>query len=235
MSASNNFDVIRIDFYTRAPGGVRGLQEGRDHLPRGVHLDHLGEGLRFPGADRRQGEEDGLPERAAAVAAGLVLQHAPREVPRSADAAGDRPRLRFRMVEPQPLLRFLYAARLLFREVRLRGDGRADGRRNWRCSSPSAPSCRPRSSASPTCRRRATAPAATASSSAGVRSARRRPAGSSSGNDVVDEEGAPFEVEFLIDAAVFERVLAPYVENLKRDRRSTRRSARSIRRSTSSG
>ena len=36
------------------------------------------------------------------------------------------------------------------------------------------------------------------------------------GNDVVDEEGAPLEVEFLIDAAVFERVLAPYTENLKR-------------------
>ena len=36
------------------------------------------------------------------------------------------------------------------------------------------------------------------------------------GNDVVDEEGAPLEVEFLIDAAVFERVITPYTENLKR-------------------
>jgi microcin C transport system substrate-binding protein len=36
------------------------------------------------------------------------------------------------------------------------------------------------------------------------------------GNDLVDEEGAPLEVEFLIDAAVFERVLLPYAENLKR-------------------
>src|SRR4029078_12631140 len=36
------------------------------------------------------------------------------------------------------------------------------------------------------------------------------------GNDVVDEEGAPLEVEVLIDAAGFERVLAPYTENLKR-------------------
>lgn len=35
------------------------------------------------------------------------------------------------------------------------------------------------------------------------------------GGVLVDEEGAPFEVEFLIDAAVFERILAPYVENLK--------------------
>jgi len=36
------------------------------------------------------------------------------------------------------------------------------------------------------------------------------------GDQLVDEEGAPLEVEFLIDAAVFERVLSPFVENLKR-------------------
>jgi microcin C transport system substrate-binding protein len=35
------------------------------------------------------------------------------------------------------------------------------------------------------------------------------------GNKLTDEEGAPLEVEFLIDAVVFERVLAPYVANLK--------------------
>jgi microcin C transport system substrate-binding protein len=36
------------------------------------------------------------------------------------------------------------------------------------------------------------------------------------GNELVDEEGAPLEVEFLIDAAVFERVISPYAGNLKR-------------------
>ena len=35
------------------------------------------------------------------------------------------------------------------------------------------------------------------------------------GNTIVDEEGAPFEIEILIDAQVFERILSPYVENLK--------------------
>ena len=35
------------------------------------------------------------------------------------------------------------------------------------------------------------------------------------GNTLVDEEGAPFEIEILIDAQVFERILSPYVENLK--------------------
>ena len=35
------------------------------------------------------------------------------------------------------------------------------------------------------------------------------------GSRVTDEEGAPLEVEFLIDAATFERVLSPYVNNLK--------------------
>jgi microcin C transport system substrate-binding protein len=36
------------------------------------------------------------------------------------------------------------------------------------------------------------------------------------GNRLVDAGGAPLTVEFLIDAAVFERVLSPYVGNLKR-------------------
>ena len=36
------------------------------------------------------------------------------------------------------------------------------------------------------------------------------------GDQLTDEEGAPFEVEFLIDASVFERVLSPFVENLRR-------------------
>lgn len=35
------------------------------------------------------------------------------------------------------------------------------------------------------------------------------------GNQVVDEEGAPFEIEFLIDATVFERVISPYTNNLR--------------------
>lgn len=35
------------------------------------------------------------------------------------------------------------------------------------------------------------------------------------GDKLTDEEGAPLEVEFLIDAVVFERVLAPFVANLK--------------------
>ena len=35
------------------------------------------------------------------------------------------------------------------------------------------------------------------------------------GDVLVDEEGAPLEVEFLIEAAVFQRVISPYVENLK--------------------
>jgi microcin C transport system substrate-binding protein len=35
------------------------------------------------------------------------------------------------------------------------------------------------------------------------------------GTDLVDEEGAPLEVEFLIDGQVYERILTPWVNNLK--------------------
>jgi len=37
-----------------------------------------------------------------------------------------------------------------------------------------------------------------------------------SGNGLVDASGAPLTVEFLIDAGIFERVLTPYIANLKR-------------------
>jgi microcin C transport system substrate-binding protein len=35
------------------------------------------------------------------------------------------------------------------------------------------------------------------------------------GTTLVDEEAAPFEIEFLIEADVFQRILSPYVNNLK--------------------
>lgn len=35
------------------------------------------------------------------------------------------------------------------------------------------------------------------------------------GRQLVDEEGAPLEIEFLVDAQVFERVISPYAENLR--------------------
>jgi microcin C transport system substrate-binding protein len=35
------------------------------------------------------------------------------------------------------------------------------------------------------------------------------------GNEIVDSEGAPFEIEVLIDAQVYERILLPFANNLK--------------------
>jgi microcin C transport system substrate-binding protein len=35
------------------------------------------------------------------------------------------------------------------------------------------------------------------------------------GTDIIDEEGAPFEIEVLIDASVYERILLPFANNLK--------------------
>ncbi len=64
----------------RAPDRLRGLQEGRDHLPRGVHLDHLGEGLRLPRHQRRQGQEVAVsrPRTARPTRAGSSTPGAPK-------------------------------------------------------------------------------------------------------------------------------------------------------------
>ena len=51
----NNFDAIRYEYFRDRHRGVRGVQERRLHLPRGVHRPGLGHRLRLPGARREAG------------------------------------------------------------------------------------------------------------------------------------------------------------------------------------
>ena len=71
------------------------------HLPRGVHLAHLGDRLRFSGDHRGQGHQARISRREAAVHAGDRRQPAARAFPRRPRAAGDRAVLRFRMDQAQ--------------------------------------------------------------------------------------------------------------------------------------
>ena len=99
-----------------------------------------------------------LPDEKPVRRAGLLPQHAPGQVRRSARAQGARLRLRLRVDQQEPLLRPLHAHRELLRELRHEGRRQAGARRSWRCSSRSATSCRRRCSSEPyTVRRSRTA------------------------------------------------------------------------------
>ena len=108
----------------REHGGIQGR---RLRFPRGVHLQSVGDGIRFPGDPRRQGEEGGATRRDAVGHARLLPQHAARRAERSARAQGARPRLRFRMDQPQFVLRALHPHDELLRELADEGGGRAIG------------------------------------------------------------------------------------------------------------
>ena len=71
-------DPLRI--FPRAAGRVRGVQIRRHHLPRGFHLDQLGQGLRFSRRDGRAGQARNHSRPGAAGRAGLVDEHAPAAV-----------------------------------------------------------------------------------------------------------------------------------------------------------
>ena len=120
-----NFDVIRIDFFQEREAAFEAFKKGDITYREEFTSLTWATGYDFPGDDRGQGEEDPVPGRDSAVDAGLLLQHAPGEIRRSAHAAGDRPRLRLRMGEPQPFLRFLHARVLLLPAVGLHGEGQA--------------------------------------------------------------------------------------------------------------
>ena len=68
-AGQNNFDVIRIDFFTERQTAFEAFKKGEITLPRGVHLDHLGAGLQFPGDVQAEGQEVAVPGRAATASA----------------------------------------------------------------------------------------------------------------------------------------------------------------------
>ena len=98
---------------------------------RGVHVARLGDRLR-----ERAGDQ-GWPHPARDAArraplrhAGLFPQHAARAVQGYPRARGDGPRVRFRMVEQEPVLRPLQTHAELLRELADEGDRTARARKN---------------------------------------------------------------------------------------------------------
>ncbi len=82
-------------------------------VPRGVHLAHLGDALRFSGDPRRTREARNASRRNAVRRARLVPQHAARQVQGSPRARSAELRVRFRMDQQEHHVRLIrpYASR----------------------------------------------------------------------------------------------------------------------------
>ena len=101
-----NFDEIRYDFYRDANTLFEAFKAGLYDYPLRGRSRPLGDRLRLPGrrataASRRET----LPIRVAEGHDRLRLQHAPAALRRRPRPRGARPTVRFRLGEPQPLLR----------------------------------------------------------------------------------------------------------------------------------
>ena len=96
----NNFDRIRYEYYRDRASPSKAFKAGEFTYPRGVHLEDLGDGLRFRGDQGQARQAGGDARRDALRNARLVAQHPAREVPRSARARSGRPRVRFRVDQP---------------------------------------------------------------------------------------------------------------------------------------
>ena len=93
----NNFDRLRFEYYRERQVAFEAFKAGAINYHEEYHRALLGDVLRLPRHQGRQGEEGDPARRRALAHPGLVPQHAARPVQGPARARGDRPRLRLRM------------------------------------------------------------------------------------------------------------------------------------------
>ena len=214
QSRPEQFRPAALRILSRAAGRLRGVQGRRDQLSRGVHLTLLGDVLRLPRRQGRPRQEGDPAQRRAGRHAGLVSQHPPRAVQRSARPRGDRPRLRFRMDEQECDVFVLQADHLLFPEHRHGGQRQArPGRAQAARALPRQARRRP-SSTILTCPRSATAPAATASLLKQAYDLLLSAGCKRDGSTMLLPNGKPLTIEFLDSSSVMQPHVTPFIQNL---------------------
>ncbi len=210
-----NFDKIRFEYFRDRTAGDGGVQGRRLRLPRGVHRQGLGDGIRLPGDPRRQGEEGSARRRDAVRHARLLPQYAARGAEGPARAPGPRPCLRFRVVQPQHVLRTQYTrTQSFFENSPMKAEGEPSEAERALMAGLGVP---------------------VSDEALGV--AYVPPKSDGSGQDrnlllkagkLLDEagwtvkngvrvnaQGEPLKLEILMFEQAFERIAAPYVKNLK--------------------
>ena len=171
--------------------------------------------MTFPAIRAGKVKKEVLPTRRRRARKASSSIRGARQVQGPTRARGPRSCLRFRVDQPQHVLRALHPHAELLRELADEGRGRAV-RGGARAAEPVS-ACRSpaRRLGAATCRRRATAPARTATLLLKAGKLLDE-AGWTVKNGVrVNGKGEPLKLEILMFEPAFERVAAPYVKNLK--------------------
>ena len=145
----NNFDRIPLRVFPRPHRGLRGLQERHAQLQRGIHLAHLGDRLRFPGHSRRPGEEGRDLERRCrprSRAGTSTCAASTFKDPRIREAIGLA--FDFEWTNANIMFGLFKRTTSYFENSDMKAVGQAFAGGSWRCSSRSAASFPPPSSAS---------------------------------------------------------------------------------------
>ena len=122
-----NFDDIRFEYFRDRTAGMEAFKAGaydfREEFTSKVWATEYG----FPAIRAGRVKKEVLPDETPSGTQGFFLNTRREALKDPLVRQGARPRLRFRMDQPQPLLQPLYAHRELLRELRHEGRGRAVG------------------------------------------------------------------------------------------------------------
>ena len=192
---------------------LRRLYRRELSVPRGIHLAHLGDALRFPRHQGRPGQTRHAARRHAVRRAGLVHQYAAAKVRRCAAARGAHRRLRFRMDQQDDHVRLLRAHDFGISEFRHDGE-RPAGRREIALLAPFRDKLPAEVFGDPY--------VPPVSDGTGQDRAQLRKAAqllNEAGCVIADgkrvlPDGEPITIEFLIDEQSFEPHHAPFIKNL---------------------
>ena len=210
-----NFDKIRFEYFRDRTAAMEAFKAGfydfREEFTSKVWATEYD----FPAIRAGKVKKEILPDETPSGTQGFFLNTRREQIQGPARARGPRSRLRFRLDQPQHVLWALRPHRELLRELADEGGRRAFACRSERCSTVSACRCLRRHS------RRCIVPPKSDGSGQDRTLLLKAgklldEAGWTIKNGVrVNDKGEPLKVEFLMYEPVFERVVAPYVKNLK--------------------
>ena len=200
----NNFDIVRFEYYRDREVGFEGFTGEELSVPRGIHLAHLGDALRFSGVQGwpRQARRD--PRRYAVGRAGLVHQHAARQFKdrRLREALIDA--FDFEWTNKNIMYGVLRAHAFGVPEFADDGEGQAGRRRTGAARAVSRQGAGRGVRRAVMCRRSPTAPARTAAGCGVARNCCNDAGFAMKDGKRVMPNGEPFTIEFLIDEPTFQ-------------------------------
>ena len=146
----DNFDEVRFEYFRDTTVALEAFKRRQYRLAHRELRAQLGDALRLPGAHREARDPGGIPDPQPGRDAGVRVQHAARQVQRSAGAPRVQLRVRFRGDEQAALLRPVLARRRAISKAPSSRRAACRKARSSRSSRPCRTRCRPRCSPRPT-------------------------------------------------------------------------------------